>query len=122
MRVLIVDDNCDTADMLQMLLRAAGHDVQTAYRGDDAIALAAVFEPQLAILDIQLPDTTGFAVARMLRQQRAGRRLHIVAITGGEHRTLGLTGNFDQHAHKPVTAARLYQILDVAREALRDIG
>ena len=120
MRVLIVDDNCDTADMFQMLLKAAGHDVRTAYRGDDAIALAAGFEPQLAILDIQLPDTTGFAVARALRQ-RAGRRLHIVAITGGD-RALGLTGNFDQHAHKPVTAARLYQILDVAREALRDIA
>ena len=119
MRVLIVDDNCNTADMLQMLLRAAGHDVRTAYRGYDAIALAAVFDPQLAILDIQLPDTTGFVVARTLRQ-RVGRRLHIVAITG-EDRALGLTGNFDQHAYKPVTAARLYQILDVAREALSDI-
>lgn len=116
MRVLIVDDHADTADMLQMLLRAAGHDVKVAYRGHDAIEVAMGFEPELALVDIQLPDISGFAVAKQIRRL-AGRRVNIIAITGGDARKLPLTGNFDQHALKPVSAARLYQLIDAARDA-----
>jgi CheY-like chemotaxis protein len=118
MRVLIVDDHHDTAEMLSMLLGAAGHDVRASYRGDEAITMAATFEPELALVDIQLTDTTGFAVARQLRKQ-FGKRIHLVAITGGDDRNLPFAGIFNEHARKPVTAARLYQTLDTARDALR---
>lgn len=118
MRVLVIDDHPDTADMLQMLLRAAGHDVRVAYRGSEAIDVARDFVPQLAIVDIQLPDVSGYAVAKQLRRQ-CGRRINIVAITGGDGRQLPFSGGFDQHARKPVSAARLYQVIEAAREATK---
>lgn len=120
MRVLVVDDHPDTADALEMLLRAAGHVVQTAYRGTDAVQLANTFAPDLAFVDILLPDMSGFAVAKELRKQ-SGRRLNIVAITGGDSRKLPFASNFDQHALKPVSAARIYQLIEVAREAIKAI-
>jgi CheY-like chemotaxis protein len=118
MRVLIVDDHPDTADVLQMLLRAAGHEVRIAYCGEEATTLASEFAPELALVDIQLPDISGFAVAKQLRKQ-AGRRINIVAITGGDARKLPLAGGFDQHAVKPVSASKLYQLIEVAREAIK---
>jgi len=118
MKILIVDDNRDTADTLQALLQYAGHDVRVAYRGDEALELAATFEPDLALVDIQLPDTTGFAVAQRLRKQLA-RRVHIVGITGGDTRSLRTAGTFNEHAVKPISAARLYQVIDAARDAMR---
>jgi CheY-like chemotaxis protein len=118
MRVLVVDDHPDTADVLQMLLQAAGHDVRVAYRGAEALAVAAEFVPELALVDIRLPDVSGFAVAKQLRKQSA-RPVNIVAITGGESRQLPFAGAFDQHARKPVTPAQLYQLIDTAREAIR---
>jgi DNA-binding response OmpR family regulator len=118
MRVLIVDDHVDTADMLQMLLGVAGHDVKVAYRGEDAIQVATGFAPELALVDIHLPDISGFAVAKQIRKI-AGRRVNIIAMSGGDTRKLSLTGNFDQHAQKPVSAARLYQLIDEVREATK---
>ncbi len=118
MRILVVDDVPDTADMLEMLLRAAGHDVRTALRGSAALEIAQTFLPELAILDIQLPDINGHRVAKELRKN-FGRRVYIVAITGGDASQLPFASNFDQHALKPVSAAHLYQLIDVAHEALR---
>jgi DNA-binding response OmpR family regulator len=120
MRVLIVDDHQDTADTLQTLLRAAGHDVRVAYRGNEAIDVASDFVPQLALVDIQLPDISGLAVAKQLRKQ-SGRRVNIVAITGGDGRQLRFASNFDQHAQKPVSAAQLYQLIDAAREGSKSL-
>jgi len=118
MRILVVDDHRDTAEAFLMLLRAAGHDVRVAYQGDDALVLAQEFKPEMALVDIGLPDTSGHAVAKALRKQ-LGARVTIVAITGGDARSLPFAGGFDQHATKPVTAARLYQLIDAAREAMR---
>lgn len=118
MRVLVVDDHPDTADALEILLRAAGHVVQTAYSGSDAVALANGFAPDLAFVDIQLPDISGFVVAKELRKQ-SGRRLNIVAITGGDSRRLRFASNFDQHALKPVSAKQIYQLIEVARQAIK---
>lgn len=116
MRILIVDDHPDTADVLQILLRAAGHDVSATYLGEDAIEISRSFLPELALVDIQLPDISGFVVARRLRQQ-CGRRLNLVAMTGGDISQLRFAGCFQQHARKPVSAARLYQLIDEARDA-----
>jgi CheY-like chemotaxis protein len=118
MRVLIVDDHPDTADALQMLLQSAGHNVRVAYDGTQALAIAAELVPELAFIDIQLPDMSGYAVAKQLRKQ-SGRRVNLVGITGGDARQLPFSANFDQHAVKPISAARLYQLIDVAREAIK---
>ena len=119
MRVLVVDDHPDTADLLQMVLQSAGHNVRVAYDGTQATALAAEHAPEVAFIDIHLPDMTGYTVAKELRKQ-LGRRIQLVGITGGDTKRLPMSGSFDQHAIKPVTAARLYQIIELAREALRD--
>lgn len=117
MKVLVVDDHPDTADALQMLLRAAGHHVRVAYDGAAALADAAEHPPELAFIDLQLPDMSGYAVAKALRKQ-LGSRVSIVGITGGgDARKLPFSGTFDQHAIKPITAAQLYQLIDVAGRA-----
>jgi CheY-like chemotaxis protein len=118
MRVLVVDDHPDTADALQMLLQSAGHTVRVAYNGTDALAIAAELQPELAFIDIQLPDMSGYAVAKQLRKDLR-KRVSLIGITGGDTRNLPFSGNFDQHAIKPITAARLYQLIDVAREAIK---
>lgn len=118
MRVLIVDDEADTADMLQMLLRVAGHEAKVAYRGRDAIEVAMGFEPELVLVDIHLPDISGVAVAKQIRKG-SRRGVSIIGISGRDFRGLPLTASFDQHAVKPVSAARLYQLIDAAQEATK---
>lgn len=101
-----------------MLLQSAGHEVRVAYDGAQAVEVLGDFAPEMAFLDIQLPDTSGYAVAKQLRKQH-GRRVNIVGITGGAAKQLPFAGNFDQYAIKPITAARLYQLIEVAREAIK---
>ena len=91
--------------------------MRVAYRGAEAIEIALAQIPELAFVDLQLPDMSGYAVAKQLRKQ-SGRKINIVGFTGGDARQLPFSGTFDQHAIKPVTAARLYQLIDVAREAM----
>lgn len=121
MRILIVDDHPDLADSLQMLLQSAGHDARVAYDGNEALAIAAELVPEMAFIDIQLPDMSGYAVAKQLRKD-LGRKVNLVGITGGgEAKRLPFAGIFDQHAIKPISAAHLYQLIDGARDALRAI-
>lgn len=118
MRVLVIDDCADTADMLSLLLRAARHDVRVAYCGRDGIAIARELSPEIALVDIQLADVSGHVVARELRKQ-ALQRIHIVAVSGADSWRLPFAAVFDEHARKPMSAARLYQLLDTARDAAR---
>ena len=116
MRVLVVDDHSDTVDALEMLLLAAAHEVRATCRGEDALEVSRGFHPEVALVDVQLPDISGFIVAKRLRQQH-GRRVNLVAITGGDMSKVRFAGCFDQHACKPVSAARVYQLLEAARDA-----
>jgi two-component system, sensor histidine kinase len=119
MHILVVDDHPDTADALQMLLRSAGHSVRVAYDGTGALAEATEHPPEIAFIDLELPDMSGYAVAKALRKQ-LGTRVSIVGITGGGGaKKLPFSGIFDQHAIKPITAAQLYQLIDVAHRALQ---
>lgn len=119
MRVLIVDDHDDTGAAFDMLLSAAGHEVRAATTGRHALTIADSLDPELAIVDIHLPDTNGFVLARELRA-RTRTALQLVAITGsGNGRALSFAGVFDQFALKPVSAARLYQMIDAAQDHLR---
>src|SRR5688572_8078488 len=67
-RILLVDDNRDAADSLALLLGLEGHDVRVAYAGRPAIEVAHEFRPEIAVLDLGLPDLSGYDVARLLRQ------------------------------------------------------
>src|SRR5262249_31131169 len=68
-RILVVDDNKDSAESLSMLLKLRGHDSSTAYDGPEAIELAERFRPELVLLDIGLPRMNGLEVCRRMREQ-----------------------------------------------------
>ncbi|MFO0863721.1 MAG: PAS domain S-box protein [Gemmataceae bacterium] len=81
-RILVVDDNRDSADSLAAVLDAAGHLTAVAYDGLKAAELAEEFQPEIALLDIGLPGMTGHELATEIRRQAAGRDLLLVAMTG----------------------------------------
>jgi signal transduction histidine kinase/ActR/RegA family two-component response regulator len=107
--VLIVEDNDDARDMLQQVLAMQGHEVCAARDGASAIALALQVQPDVAIIDIGLPDIDGYAVAREIRAQ-AKRRIALIALTGygqPEDQRRARDAGFDLHLVKPVTVERL---------------
>jgi CheY-like chemotaxis protein len=114
LRVLIVEDNRDAADMLSMLVGAWGHTVQVASDGLAALEVAEAFRPQAVLLDIGLPKLDGHAVARRLRAQQWSRDTLIVAITGrgqeADRRKSEEVG-IDRHLLKPVDLQVLRALL-----------
>ncbi len=113
-RILVVEDNVDTADALSEYLRLAGHRCWTANGGVDALALFAKHHPDLVLLDIGLPDIDGFEVAERIRASPAGHRAVVVALTGyGEEEVIdrALGNGFDRHFLKPIEPAQLDRLL-----------
>jgi PAS domain S-box-containing protein len=113
-RVLVVDDNVDAADGLAMLLRAHGLEVQVAYRGAEAIALATAVKPDVVLLDLGLPDMPGEEVAHRLRQDTRAREARLIAITGwGQEADRARTreAGFDLHLVKPVDPDELLRLV-----------
>ena len=118
-KILIADDNQDAANTLAMLLRLAGHDVRTAHGGEAALAIANTFEPEIALLDIGMPDLNGYEVAKRLRRIDCGRDLRLIALTGwgqDEDKRKARDAGFDHHLTKPVDPQRLGALLS-PREA-----
>ncbi len=116
LRILIADDSQDGADSLSFLLKAAGHDVVTAYDGRTAIALAEQHRPDVVLLDIGMPEVSGYDVARAIRREAWGRSMRLVALTGwgqAEHRRRSLEAGFDEHLVKPVELDLLENVLQL---------
>ncbi len=114
-RILIVDDNRDSAESLAMLLRARGHDVRTAYDGKQGLAAAEDYRPGVFILDIGLPGLDGYAVARALRTLPLFRAALLIALTGygaEEDRRACYRAGFDAHLVKPVDLVPLFGLLE----------
>jgi len=114
LRVLVVDDNVDTAESLKMLLSASGHDVQTAYNGTQGLELALSFAPNAVLLDIGLPELDGYQVAKSIRAQSPNKNMLIVAMTGygqDSDRQRSLESGFDHHLVKPADFRALQEIL-----------
>ncbi len=82
LRILIVDDNRDGADSLSTMLRIMGNDTRTAYDGEEAVAAAGEFRPDVILLDIGLPKLNGYEACRRIREQPWGREMVIIAQTG----------------------------------------
>lgn len=117
LRVLIVDDYPDAAETACMLLSMLGYECRCATTGKDALLEAARFEPDVMILDIGLPDLSGFALARELRRRFAGRPLYLAAVTGWGQpadRTKALAAGFDLHVLKPADERKLRRIMELA--------
>jgi CheY-like chemotaxis protein len=114
LRVLVVDDNEDSALSLAMLLELQGFAVTTAFRGSEALQKAVEQPPQVALLDIGLPDMTGYELAGRMREQLGGSRVTLVALTGwgqDEDRRAAEGAGFDHHFTKPVDPDALEQLL-----------
>lgn len=105
LRILIVEDQVDSAEALAVALRLEGHDVRVAYDGESGIAAAAELVPDVALLDIALPRLSGYAVAERLRALPGLRDAFLVALTGfgeDDDRARALEAGFDLHFTKPV--------------------
>ena len=113
-RVLVADDNRDSADSSATLLQLDGHDVRVAYSGVDALRLVEEFAPQLALLDIGMPGMNGYELARRIRATERGRSILLVAVTGWgqeEDKRLAEAAGFDEHRAKPVDFSSLQDLI-----------
>ncbi len=113
-RILIADDNRDSADSLAMLLKIKGYEVGTAYDGEQAVEAAEALRPDVALLDIGMPNLNGYDACRRIREQPWGQGMFLIALTGWgqeEDRRRTEEAGFDQHMVKPVDPAALMKLL-----------
>jgi PAS domain S-box-containing protein len=114
-RVLVIDDNRDSADSMVSLLELLGHRAVAAYDGQQALEAAQRVAPDIVLLDLNMPGTSGFVVLERLRQLGADRPMHIAAMTGyGQHadRASTISAGFDTHLTKPVDINELRNVLE----------
>jgi CheY-like chemotaxis protein len=114
LRVLIVEDNVDAAEMLDLAVSDLGHVTRIAHDGATAVALARQFAPDVIFLDIGLPVMNGYAVARTLRDLPELSDVYIAAVTGWgqeEDRRKAQEAGFDSHFTKPLSPAVLEHVL-----------
>lgn len=113
-RILVVDDNKDAADSIATLLKMDGHETHTVNDGLAAVEAAATFGPDVILCDIGLPKTSGYEVARRIREQPWGKAIVLIAVTGwgqDEDRRKSKEVGFDAHLVKPVEHAALLKLL-----------
>jgi PAS domain S-box-containing protein len=114
LKVLVVDDNRDSADACASLLELSGHHVQIAYTGQDALELAETFRPHALLLDIGLPDFNGYELATKIRALPWGRSVMLIAATGWgqeEDRRRALEAGCDHHLTKPIAPETVESLL-----------
>ncbi|HVR69670.1 MAG TPA: response regulator [Vicinamibacteria bacterium] len=112
-RVMVVDDNQDSADTMAELIRIWGHEVRTANDGPSALECARGFHPQVVLLDVGLPGMDGYELARLLRAEGLAGRL-LVSVTGygeDEDRRRAEEAGFDHHLTKPVDPDTLLRLV-----------
>jgi PAS domain S-box-containing protein len=115
LRIIIVDDNADAAQTLAVLLRLSNHQVETASTAEEAIPKIGAFRPTIALLDIGLPGTDGYQLARELRADPLTQGLVLIAVTGygqEKDRIEARLAGFDHHLTKPVEPADLLGLLN----------
>jgi CheY-like chemotaxis protein len=113
-RILVADDNVDSATTLANLLELMGNEVRVAHDGEEALETAAAFGADLILLDIGMPKLNGYDVARRIRSQPWGRDVVLVALTGWsqeENRRRSRQAGFDHHVVKPIEPAVMQQLV-----------
>jgi signal transduction histidine kinase len=113
-RVLLIEDNLDTAESLKMLLELSGHTVTIAHSGNEGIEQARRHKPQVVICDIGLPGANGYDVARALRSAPETHSIYMIAMTGygqDEDKRMAIAAGFDQHLTKPIAIDALEHLL-----------
>lgn len=113
-RVLVIEDNIDSAETMQMLLEMSGYETRAAYDAKSGIAAAREARPQVIFCDIGLPDRDGYQVAREFRALPETRSAYLVALTGYGHdddRRRATEAGFDAYQVKPVDPEALDKLL-----------
>ena len=113
-RILVVEDNRDSAATLTLLLQLNGHETHTAHDGLAALEAAGRLRPDVVLLDIGLPKLNGYEAARSIRQQPWGKHMTLVALTGWgteQDRIKSREAGFDGHLVKPVDFDALTKLL-----------
>jgi CheY-like chemotaxis protein len=114
LRILVADDNEDSAETLSMLIGLMGHDVRVAYDGIEAFSVAEQFRPHLAFLDIGMPRLNGYEVARRIREQDWSANMVLAALTGwgqDEDRRASKQAGFNLHLVKPIDPSSIQNLL-----------
>jgi PAS domain S-box-containing protein len=114
-RILVVDDNVDSASSMATMLELLGNEVSTAHDGLEAVALAEELRPQVVLMDIGMPNLNGYEATRRIREQPWGREMTIIALTGwGQEadRAMSQEAGCNGHLVKPVDLASLQKLLD----------
>ncbi|WP_437998803.1 ATP-binding protein [Sorangium sp. So ce185] len=114
LRVLVVEDNLDAADILKQLLVLLGYHVEVAYTGPEGLAVGRTLAPDVVLCDLGLPGMDGYALARALRADPATARAYLIAQTGyghAEDRRRAREAGFDLHMTKPIDPTELERVL-----------
>jgi CheY-like chemotaxis protein len=113
-KILVVDDNHDSALSLAMMLSIMGHDTRTAHDGESAVQTAETFLPDVVLLDIGLPKLNGYEVAQRIREKPWGESMYLIAVTGwgqDEDRQRSSEVGLNLHMVKPVEPSALEKVL-----------
>jgi signal transduction histidine kinase/ActR/RegA family two-component response regulator len=117
-RILLADDNRDAVDMLALVLKMAGYEVYATHSGHEALDVGARVRPEVFILDIGMPEISGYELASRIRRQTWGRDALLIALTGWgqrEDKERSREAGFDHHLTKPVDPDQLERLLrDIA--------
>ncbi len=114
MRVLVVDDNMDTAESMALLVRGLGHEVDFATSGRVALQVARAFRPNIVFLDLGLPDVDGCELASQLRGEAHASSTRIITVTGSgrlDDRERALRSGCDDYVVKPLDVGFLTSLL-----------
>jgi DNA-binding response OmpR family regulator len=110
-RILVVDDNHDSANSMALLLSLHGHSVEARFTGEGLVHYALAFQPDLVLLDIGLPGRSGYEVVKEIRAEPRLAKVCVAAVSGFGGRELGKSG-FDAHFVKPVDLTALRALID----------
>jgi CheY-like chemotaxis protein len=114
LRILVVDDNIDSAHTMAAYLSVHGHEVQVAHDGLEALALLEAFEPEVGILDLGMPRMDGYALAKHIREHSNHDEPLLIAVTGwgqDSDRRRSKAAGFDHHVVKPADPQHLLKLL-----------
>jgi len=115
LRIIVADDERDTVLTLMMILRDEGHDVRGVHSGTGVLQLMRDFDPDVVLLDIALPEKSGYEVAEEIRKREKGARPLLIGISGkyrqGSDRILAQLTGFDHYLVKPFAPAALLELL-----------
>jgi CheY-like chemotaxis protein len=112
--VLVVDDNETIRMMSQRMIEMLGHTVRTASDGEEAVAVAEEFRPEIVLMDLGMPNMDGCEAARQIRQKDWGQEITLVALSGWgqeKDRLKSEAAGFDHHLVKPAASADIKRVI-----------